>query len=180
MPATESREDQVERLQGSTQELFYHCFQMNLETQWKALFSFINETCTLRPETFVPSYSSSRFPMKQDALLLPVFGRLLQVFSIPECRYVYHGAQECLFTILKLVEARNHILLCYLLTEITEIYAVLVAAQELNKEAALALPFHLLCFKSHFAGKQLNSGLELDVIEFPSLDHIKVFLEGIL
>jgi hypothetical protein len=31
---------------------------------------------------------------------------------------------------------------------------VLVAAQELNKEAALALPFHLLCFKSHFAGKQ--------------------------
>ena len=44
------------------------------ESQWKTLFKFINETCSLRPETFIQSNSSEDdIPNRQGSMLLYIF-----------------------------------------------------------------------------------------------------------
>lgn len=42
------------------------CFLVPIESQWKTLFRFIKQTCSLRPETFVQSHSYRRVPDLQD------------------------------------------------------------------------------------------------------------------
>jgi len=122
--------------------------KVDAELEWQLLLSFIRETVSICPQTFVSSVCrSSTMPDKEHAFLLWIMSSLFRVLPLLVRKVLHPEIIKCVRSILQLTRQRDHPAFCYLLQEVVSLSSDLA---KLECACAVSSQVGFPVYLSHF------------------------------